>query len=108
MRDPEDFTVDNMTSASADGEILAEFTGRELLMASIEEKCFHQVLTKIIEEDENDDSDLEARFVEMLVNRLNECEEAFAQRGMFVADKCLFDKQKNVDKAYLPTVEKCV
>ena len=42
MMDPEDFDPDNGHNGKSDGDdVMADFTGRELLLSSIEEKCFH-------------------------------------------------------------------
>jgi len=50
MKDPEDYITDNSKTEedSRDGDVFAEFTGRELLLSSIEEKCFHQAIKNII------------------------------------------------------------
>ena len=65
MLDPEDFITDNVRKS--EGEVNAEFTGRELLLSSIEEKCFHNVIKEIIETNKKDKADLEKKFVETLV-----------------------------------------
>ena len=56
MLDPEDYETDNVRgdNSSYDADVKAEFTGRELLLSSIEEKCFHQVIKEIIAEDKHD------------------------------------------------------
>ena len=59
MRDPEDFESDNVDKNDKDEAIAADWTGRELLLSSIEEKCFHQVIKEIIETNKKDQSDLE-------------------------------------------------
>ena len=43
MLDPEDFTTDNVNS-NDNGDTIGDFSGRNLLLSSIEEKCFHQVI----------------------------------------------------------------
>ena len=54
MRDPEDFESDNVDKNDNDEAIAADWTGRELLLSSIEEKCFHQVIKEIIETNKKD------------------------------------------------------
>ena len=44
--------------------MVGEFSGRELLLHSIQEKCFHKVIKQIIETNKNDSADLEKKFVE--------------------------------------------
>ena len=77
MRDPEDFEFDNVDKNDNDEAIAADWTGRELLLSSIEEKCFHQVIKEIIETNKKDQSDLEKKFVEIVVKRLAVCEREF-------------------------------
>ena len=66
MVDPEDYETDNVKKEfnQKDGEVKAEFSGRELLLSSIEEKCYHNVIMEIIETNKKDRADLEKRFVE--------------------------------------------
>ena len=66
MVDPEDYETDNVKKEfnQKDGEVKAEFSGRELLLSSIEEKCYHNVIKEIIETNKKDRADLEKRFVE--------------------------------------------
>lgn len=56
MVDPEDYETDNVKKNfnDNDGEVKAEFSGRELLLSSIEEKCFHMVIKEIIETNKKD------------------------------------------------------
>ena len=58
MLDPEDFTTDNIDKnnpgQNSDGDVIADFSGRELLLSSIEEKCFHRVIKNIIETNKHD------------------------------------------------------
>ena len=59
------------------------------------------MIKQIIETNKNDSADLEKKFVELLVGRLQRCEQAFNSKGVFVKE-CLFEKENSVDKKYLP------
>ena len=48
--DPEDYGAYN----NIDGNISGDFSGRQLLMSSIAEKCYHEQVKKLISQDSED------------------------------------------------------
>ena len=63
MLDPEDY--DEMQSSSEGA--MADFTGRELLISSLYEKCYHSELKRIIANSKSDSYDLEMRFINKMI-----------------------------------------
>ena len=59
------------------GEETADFTGRELIMSSLYEKCYHTELTRLIEEGKRDFYNLEQKFIDKMVARLTACEDEY-------------------------------
>ena len=90
MLNPEDYEMDN--TPDQEYNRLADFTGRELLQASIYEKCYHEELKKVIETGKTEDLALEQVFLRQMVTRLAECESGFAESGEFPRS-CLFAKE---------------
>ena len=72
---------------------LAEFSGRELLLASLHEKCYQEELRRIIEHGQEDKYDLEKNFIGKMVTRLGVCQDLFMEFFMFKR-ACLFDASK--------------
>ena len=64
MLDPEDYEMDNTPKNKnllAEGDQISDFTGRELIMSSLGEKCYHEELKKSMLKDTN--LDFEELFV---------------------------------------------
>ena len=66
MIDPEDYEMDNQPKGDnlVDSSTIADFTGRELLLSSLHEKCYHQELKSIIARGKEDKYDLEKTFID--------------------------------------------
>ena len=64
--DPEDYEMDNQPKGDqlVDSDTIADFTGRELLISSLHEKCYHQELKSIIARGKEDKYDLEKTFID--------------------------------------------
>ena len=56
------------------GDKQIDFTGRDLLTASLYEKCFHDYLSKLIESLESDDYELEKMFLSSMALRIEKCD----------------------------------
>lgn len=64
MLDPEDY---NLGENRPKKNVLADFTGRELLISSLQEKCYHNELKQIIANNRHDNEDLEKKFIDQMV-----------------------------------------
>lgn len=91
MLDPEDFNSDYQ-----EGTAKTDFTGRELLIASLQEKCYHRELAEIIELGGKDNFDLERTFIDKMVSRLSLCEQKLGETGTFKKE-CLFTPEDAPD-----------
>ena len=69
MLDPED-----QNSGYQGDDVQADFTGRELLISSLYEKCYHMALSDIISKGKKDSQDLEKKYIDKMVSRLENCE----------------------------------
>ena len=83
--DPEDFV-----DASVTKNVVAKFSGRELLRASLLEKCYHIEIKALIEAGGDDTLDLEKIFIAETVQRMKLCEELTAVDGVYKRE-CLFE-----------------
>ncbi len=84
--DPEDFSV-NIEARLGKGK--ADFTGREIIEASLYEKCYHLEVKNMISKGVKDMYDLETLFIDRMVDRLGNCEDVFGETGVFKRT-CLF------------------
>ena len=75
--DPEDYETDNHPDIDLrqNGETKADFTGRELLISSLREKCYHYEVKKLIERGGSDIYNLEKLFIDEVISRLSLCED---------------------------------
>ena len=82
-----------------------DFTGRELLVASLYEKCYDDMLKGIIESLQSDTYELEQKFLISLAERLEKCDNQAVETGIY-EKSCLFDVN-TLPSAHRARVEKC-
>lgn len=103
--DPEDYIYDNKPDS---GKEITEsvFTGRELLLATLREKCYHMAIAETITVGQGKYKTLEEYFVNKMVTRLTKCEKLYSKTGKFERD-CLM-KLEDVPLQFRSKVEACV
>ena len=106
ISDPEDFEMDNRPKQSINSDVQAEFTGRELLLASLHERCYHREIFSIIANGQQDNFNLEEKFIIAMIMRLSVCEDLFNSIGVF-KKQCLLRLEK-VPELIRPLVSQCV
>ena len=88
---PEDFAVETEHDIHG-GDIVTDFSGRELMLSSLREKCSHLEVKRLINESARplakDDLYLEELLFETFVNRTKRCEKAYAKNQTY-AKVCL-------------------
>ena len=63
LEDPEDYELDDQPVRAFTGNLKTDFTGRELLLSSITEKCYHEQIKRVIENGESESVKLEQDFI---------------------------------------------
>ena len=96
MLDPED----QYRPYDEQQEVIADFTGREILTSSLYEKCYHKTLSDIISKGQKDSQDLEKKYIDKLVKRLKSCEEDFVNWKK-LKTSCLF----SIDHVQVPVLD---
>lgn len=104
---PEDFNVETKYDIHG-GDIVTEFSGRELMLSSLREKCSHLAVKEIIGKTSDPGKKKNLYLEEVLfnefVNRTKQCEEAYAINQTYTyicllsEDQVLPTIQTDVDK----------
>lgn len=105
--DKEPIFEEEKQAGEGEDSLSAEFTGREIMISNIYEKCHQVKMKEMIEETGTGDFfDLEKKSIDHMVTRLSVCESYLANSNKYVKT-CLFDPSTIAPASLRDSVYKC-